>query len=65
MKFAYHLKQSFHPSPPEIQWFLYKDVISGGHLILIECPPLVSYQDGNLSAATLKWNLHAQREYQF
>ncbi len=32
---------------------------------LNECPPLIVSKDGKLSAATLKWNLYPQREYQF
>ena len=34
-------------------------------LILNEWAPLIVYQDRKLPAATLKWNLHPQREYQF
>ncbi len=30
-----------------------------------EYPPVIVSQDGKLPAAVLKWNLHAQREYQF
>ena len=35
------------------------------NLILIERPPLIVYQDGKLSTATLKYNLLPQWEYQF
>ncbi len=35
------------------------------NLILNECPPLIVSQDRKLPTATLKWDLHPQREYQF
>ena len=33
--------------------------------VLNECPPLIVSQEGKLSAATLKWNLHPQQEHHF
>ncbi len=33
--------------------------------ILNECPTLIVSQDGKLPAATLKWDLNPQWEYQF
>ncbi len=38
---------------------------TGMLFILNETPPLIVSQDGKLSAATLKYNLLPQREYQF
>ena len=35
------------------------------NLILNKYPPLFVSQDGKLPAATLKWNIHPQQEYQF
>ncbi len=35
------------------------------NLILNECPPVIVSQDGKLPAATLKWDLHPHRDYQF